>query len=337
MSSMQSPPAPEPPQPAASRHRGRAWLFALITLLIFGLAIYALSHILRDIRLSDVLADLGNVNLRELLLAGGCAAGSYTMLTLYDFLAVRGIGRKLPYPRVALTSFTAFGISHSVGVSSLSGGSVRYRAYAADGLSALEVAAIMTLVAINFFLGVGTILGLSLWFGARQAAAALPIDATQSRVLAVVLFSLVIAYALLTLFKREPIRLRGRVIRLPRLPITMMQLVVSSIDLCFTSACLYFLLPPHLGVGFPAFVGLFVLALQAGVLSNVPGGLGVFESILLLMLPGAARDSVLGGVLLFRVIYYLIPLFLALGLLAGREAFEQRHYLQRLGRLIRRR
>ena len=319
------------------KHHGlRATILAAITLAIFALAVWALSRTLHRITLADVLDSLGRVPGHALLAAGGCAAGSYFMLTLYDYLAILGIGRRLPYPRVALTSFMAFGISHSAGLGSISGGSVRYRGYASDGLTAFEVAGIMTLVAINFFLGVGTILGLSLWLGAAQAARVLPITVDQSRVLSVVLFVVLIGYATLTFFKRQPIRLGSKIIKLPSLRLTVGQLLVASTDLCFASGTLYVLLPNHLGVSYPAFVGFYVLAIQAGVLSNVPGGLGVFESVLLLLLPGAHQDEVLGAVLLYRVYYYLAPLLLALGLLTVREAFEQRHYLQRAGNALRR-
>ncbi|MDE2149593.1 MAG: bifunctional lysylphosphatidylglycerol flippase/synthetase MprF [Gammaproteobacteria bacterium] len=314
----------------------RAAAFALITLAVFVLAVYALSTNLHKISFSEVLGSIAAQSWQRLAAAAVCAAGSYLMLTGYDYLAVLGIGRRLPYPRVALTSFTAFGISHSAGLSSISGGSVRLRAYAGLGLSALEVAGIMTLVAINFFLGVGTILAISLWVGAEQAARALPISATQSRLIALALAAVLIGYALLTLLKRTPIRVGKREIQLPSLKLTLAQLLVASVDLCFAAATLYLVLPPGLGISYPAFVGLYVLAIQAGVLSNVPGGLGVFESVLLLLLPAGDNDAVLGAVLLYRVYYYLAPLLLAVALLTGREAFEQRHYLRRMLAAVRR-
>lgn len=314
----------------------RAAVFAVISLTAFGLAIYALSTTLHKISVDEILGSIASQSWRRLVGAALCAAGSYLMLTLYDYLAVLGIGRRLPYPTVAVTSLTAFGISHSAGLSSISGGSVRLRAYAGSGLSALEVAGIMTLVAINFFLGVGTILTLSLWIGANQAAQALPITAEQSRMIAAALAAVLLTYMALTLFKRSPIRVGRKQIRLPSLRLTLAQLAVSSIDLSFASATLYLLLPPQLGVPYPVFVGIYVLAIQAGVLSNVPGGLGVFESVLLLLLPGDYGDAVLGAVLLYRVYYYLVPLLLAVALLTGREAFEQRHYLARAVAVMRR-
>lgn len=307
------------------------------TLVIFALALYALSHLLREIRPGDVIASLESVSLRTLVTALGCVAGSYTMLTLYDGLAVRGIGRRLPYSHVAMTSFIAFGISHTAGLSSISGGSVRYRSYAAEGLTAFEIAGIMTLVAINFFLGVGTILGSSLVIDPHGASQALPLGEDSTRALGIALLTVVLGYLALTRFKRTPIKLGSKTMVLPSLRLSLCQLVVSSIDLCFTAGTLYVLLPADVGIHYLPFLGIFVVAIQAGVLSNVPGGLGVFESVLLLLLPGSPSDAVLGAVLLFRLLYYVLPFLLALILLTSRETLHKHGQLRRLGGWIRRR
>ncbi len=310
---------------------------SLATLLIFALALYALSHLLREINPGDVIANLTNVPMHRLLAALGCVAGSYTMLTLYDWLAVRAIGRRLPYTHVAFTSFTAFGISHTAGLSSISGGSVRYRSYATEGLTAFEIAGIMTLVAINFFLGVGTLLGSSLVIGAHGLSQALPLGVDGTRALGIALLTVVIAYLLLTRFKRTPIHLGSKTIVLPSMRLSLCQLVVSSADLSFAAGSLYVLLPANAGIHYLPFLGIYVIAMQAGVLSNVPGGLGVFESILLLLLPGSPSDAVLGAVLLYRIVYYVLPFSLALILLTGRETLHQHGQLRQLGGWIKRR
>lgn len=317
---------------AAARSRHLA--ISLATLLIFALALYALSRLLREINPSDVLASLGNVSWHRLFGALGCATGSYFMLTLYDWLAVRGIGRRLPYSHVAVTSFTAFGISHTAGLSSISGGSVRYRSYAAEGLSALEIAAIMSLVAINFFLGVGTLLGSSLVLGAEGFSQVLPLGIGGTRVLGATLLAVVLAYLLLTYFKRAPLQVRGKQIQLPSLRLSVGQLLVSSVDLCFAAGTLYVLLPHNIGITYVPFVAIYVVAIQAGVLSNVPGGLGVFESVLLLLLPGSPSDAVLGAVLLYRLIYYVLPFTMALLLAMGRETLHRHGQLRLLGAWI---
>lgn len=313
----------------------RRLALSLATLLIFILALYALHHELRAIKPGDVLNSLGNVARHDLLSSLACVVGSYTMLTLYDWLAVRGIGRRLPYRHIAFAAFTGYGISHTAGLSLLSGGSVRYRNYAAQGLSGLEVAGIMTLISINFYLGVSTLLGCSLVIGAQGFSKVLPLGVEGTRLLGIVILALEIAYILLTHFKRDPIHIAGKTIVLPNMSLSLCQLVVSSADLSFAAASLYVLLPGSTGISYLAFLGIYVIAQQIGILSNVPGGLGVFESILLLLLPGTPNDAVLSAVLLYRVVYYLLPFTLALALLTGRESFYKHGQLRQLGSWIR--
>lgn len=312
----------------------RRVILPTITVMIFGLAVYALSGLLKEIRPEDVLSSLGNVPIVKVLAAFACTAGSYFMLTHYDRLAVKGIGRKLPYVHVARTSFTAFGISHTAGLGSISGGSIRYRSYFHDGLTALEITGIMTLVALNYFLGVATLLGLSLAIGAKQQSLALPLTVVETRVAGLILLSMVAAYLTLAYFIHKPIRIGKKIIPMPGLRLSLFQMFVSCADLSFASGALYVLLPRGLGIGYIWFVGIYVMAIQAGVLSNVPGGLGVFESILFFLLPGTPSDALLSAVLLYRVIYYIVPFILALGLLTGREALHKHGHLRQLAMWI---
>lgn len=308
----------------------KTWAFAAITALVFALALWVLHHSLAEIDLAQVLASLEAVPPRSVLASLLCCAGSYGMLTMYDFLALRGVQQGLPWRRAALTSFTAFGIGHSVGFSSISGGSIRYRDYSAAGLPPWQIAGVVALVSLTFVLGVGTLLGSSLLIAANDAVQVMHLSAEKVRVIGVLILGLVVGYALLTRFRRSPIHLGKRNFTLPPFNLTLAQIAVASIDLCFASATLYVLLPDSVALNYFGFVGLYVLAIYAGTLSNVPGGLGVFETVLILLLPGAPPEAVLGGVLLYRVIYYLLPFVLAIALLGARAVFTQRHYLQKL-------
>lgn len=305
-----------------------------ITVLIFGLAVYALSGLLKEIRISDVLASLENVSILKVVAAFAFTAGSYFMLTHYDRLALKGIGRTLPYTHVARTSFTAFGISHTAGLGSISGGSIRYRSYFHDGLTALEITGIMTLIALNYFLGVATLLGISLTIDAKQLSFALPLTVGGTQVAGLILLFMVVTYLTLAYFIHKPIRIGKKIIPMPGLRLSLAQLLVSCADLGCSAGALYILLPPKLAIGYLPFLGIYAMAIQAGVLSNVPGGLGVFESILFFLLPGTPSDALLSAVLLYRVIYYIVPFVLALGLLTGREAMHKHGHLRQLAMWI---
>jgi uncharacterized membrane protein YbhN (UPF0104 family) len=301
----------------------KSLLLAAVTLAVFIIAIWVLHHSLAKLRLADVLASVQAEPWTRVAACAFFSACSYGMLTFYDYLAVRGVRHPLPWRRTALTSFIAFAIGHSAGLSMLSGGSVRYRGYVKQGLSAFEIAGVVGLISVTFTLGIGTLLGLSLLLESRQAAHILHLDhAWQARVLGSAIFIVILGYLWLTQRIKTPLRIRDREFRLPSFSISVRQIVVASIDLCFCAASLYVLLPDTIPLHFFSFVGLYVLALQSGVISNVPGGVGVFESVLIQLLPGGATAELVSAVLLYRFIYYFVPLVFGVGLFAGREAMR---------------
>ncbi len=301
----------------------KSLLLAAVTLAVFIIAIWVLHHSLAKLRLADVLASVQAEPWTRVAACAFFSACSYGMLTFYDYLAVRGVRHPLPWRRTALTSFIAFAIGHSAGLSMLSGGSVRYRGYVKQGLSAFEIAGVVGLISVTFTLGIGTLLGLSLLLESHQAAHILHLDhAWQARVLGSAIFVVILGYLWLTQRIKTPLRIRDREFRLPSFSISVRQIVVASIDLCFCAASLYVLLPDTIPLHFFSFVGLYVLALQSGVISNVPGGVGVFESVLIQLLPGGATAELVSAVLLYRFIYYFVPLVFGVGLFAGREAMR---------------
>ena len=106
------------------------------------------------------------------------------------------------------------------------------------------------------------------------------------------------------------------------------QILIASADVALAGAVLYVLLPADIGISFPAFLSIYSAALVVGVVSHVPGGIGVFETLILLGLSDAGSRAgaggVLGALLVFRAVYYLLPLTMAGVVLAGREVAEHR-------------
>lgn len=302
----------------------KALIAAVLTLAVFVAALAVLHHSLQELRWHDVVTYLGGVPASAIAYAVLCSAGSYTALTLYDSIALRIVGKPLPYPRVALTSFIAYAIAHNVGLASVTGGSVRLRAYAAEGLSTMEIAVVVGLCSLTFVLGASLMLGFSLLLEAGEAASVLHVSMPLAQLIGAALLALLAGYLLMTALRRAPVTLGNWTVHLPRLPQTLGQLGASCLDLGFAAATLYLLLPQELQLHYPAFLGLYVIAIAAGVISNVPGGLGVFESVLILLLPQVPTEELLGSILLYRVLYYFAPFGIALVLLAGRELLPHR-------------
>ncbi|MGB5639732.1 MAG: bifunctional lysylphosphatidylglycerol flippase/synthetase MprF [Sedimenticolaceae bacterium] len=286
-------------------------VWAGIALALFLGALWILHRELAGVHFADVLARFRAVPWNAMLLALGFTCASYAALTGYDWLALRHIGRRLPYLNVALTSFIATAVGHNLGVAMLSGGAVRYRLYSAAGLSAAEVATVIGMIGLTFGLGVSFVVGLILLLATSEAALVLHLPAGLLQAVGVLLLTAVLAYAVWGAVRRAPLRLRGWQLAVPRPATTVLQVLFALADIACAAAVLYALLPAELAVSYPQLLSIYVLAVTAGILSHVPGGLGVFETVLLLSLPDAPRDVLLSAVLAYRAIYYLLPLGLA--------------------------
>lgn len=299
-------------------YQRRHAMAAAISLSLFVLALWVLRQELAPTHLTDIRRALDQVGVNDLLLATLGTLGSYLALTGYDVLALRHLGRSLPYPRVALTSFIANAVGHNLGMATFSAGMVRLRLYTAAGLSATEVTGLAALVGLTFGVGVTSVCGMAMLLDSTEAGLILHLQENSARVLGVVLLILVATYLGFGLLRRTPVQLRNWRIQLPGPGIALGQLMLAGADLACAAAALYWLLPADAAVSFPVFLGVYVMAVVVGIASHVPAGLGVFETVLLLALPGLPRDGLLAAVLAYRAIYYLVPLVLAALLAADR-------------------
>jgi phosphatidylglycerol lysyltransferase len=318
---------------------GRSWLRWLpfaIPVLIFALAIFGLHRLAGEFRLRDVMAAYHAIPGRSMLLAMACAAASYGSLTLCERLGVRHAGGTLPYQRVAATSFLAYAVGHNVGFSALSGGAIRYRLYSAMGLSALQIGQVIVFSALTFGLGSTLLLGLSLLLEAGQAASLIHVSVVGARLMGALLVLVLAGWAVFTALHPGEWTLRGRQLRLPGPVTTLKQMAIAAIDYVMAAATMYLLLPADAGVLFPAFAGLFIVAVAVGAVSAVPGGLGVFEAVFVLLLPTVPPQQLLGVLVAYRLIYFLLPFLLAVVGLLIYELRRQKDTLTRvLGRAAR--
>jgi phosphatidylglycerol lysyltransferase len=291
---------------------------------MFGLAAVALHRLAGEFHLRDVLAHFGAIDAASLAFAALFAAGSYFVLTGYERLAFAYVGRSLPWHKTALHSFVANAVAHNVGVAALSGGAVRFRLYGQEGLGAGEVGRVVAFGTATFALGAGALAGISLIADAGAAASLLHASADIARIAGAMALLAVVAYLVACAAWRDPFEWRGVTLQWPSLRIAAWQLALAVTDLAFACAALWVLLPQEAGISYLAFLGLYMVALAVSVASLVPGGLGVFESVLVLLLPGVPTAQVLGALLAYRLIYYVAPFLLAITYLSLRELAGQR-------------
>ncbi|MEZ6974215.1 MULTISPECIES: bifunctional lysylphosphatidylglycerol flippase/synthetase MprF [Aeromonas] len=305
------------------------WLGPLCSLLLLGAALvvlYRLTHLWHwhDIRLaiwSLPLPLLGGALLLTLL--------SYGCLCCYDMLAVHALGKRLPWQQVGVTSFIAYTFSNTLGFALLTGSSVRYRIYSALGLNTGEVARIILFCSVTFFLGLLAWGGSALLVG--QATTLLPDWPLWADQLLNLAGGLALLAVLGYLCWPKPVLVwRGHELVLPVFRTRLLQLLVALLDWMAAAAVLYVLLPAD-SVSYPVLLSAFVLASFLGVLAHVPGGIGVFEaSMSLLLAKYLPVDKLLASLLLYRCIYYVLPFLCALLLFTSQELLQQKARWSRL-------
>jgi phosphatidylglycerol lysyltransferase len=303
---------------------------ALLVLVAFWL-----HHLLGKYHWHDILERVQAISNTKLWRAAFFTCAGYGCLTLYDALAVRFAGARVPYARVALISFMGYAIGHNVGFNSISGGAVRYRAYTALGLSAKQIATIIAFGTLTFFLGASVLLGFSLMTNAGMSGSVLHVHAWLALLAGGLLLAAVAAYLWLVCTRHAPLKFRKIVIPVPKPRVAFAQIGISCVDMLCATSVLYVLLPREAAIGFFAFAGVYLLALAAGAVSNVPGGIGVFEFVLLLLMPGVPEDRLIGALIAYRAIYYFAPFGIALVLLGAHEVWIHRAPVVRLARVVR--
>lgn len=289
----------------------RAWVTPVAALAVFAAMLFVIHRELEQFHLRDLLAYVRAIPGDALLAAFACTAGSYFLLGQFDVAGLRYAGKRLPYRYVALSSFIAFAITNNFLAGPITGGAVRYRLYTAEKLSGTEIAKVQGFCSLTSMLGLATMIGLSLLAATDQAATTLHLLPPWSWIAGTALLVVIAPYALWGSLGRADIELRGWKMRPPGPLLTPLQVVLGLAELSVASAVLWWLLPPEVHIRFVEFIGVYALAVAAGVISHVPGGLGVIESVMLLAFPDVPRSELLGALLAYRAIYYLLPLLIA--------------------------
>lgn len=293
-------------------------LAPLFVIAIFMGAIWLLSKELKHYNIHEIRAAVSQIPTWRLWAAAGLTVFNYLILIGYDYLAIRAIQHPLPFSKISLASFTGFATSYNFGAL-LGGTSVRYRLYSAWGLSAVEILQLIIMLGTTYWVGVFALAGVVFIAQPFPIPDSLHLPFSNVQPLGYILLATAVCYTSLTLIRKSPIVIKGIKIQLPKTGMTILQLTVSAADLVLVGMILYTILAPDLSVGYVEFLGIFLMATVTVVLSHVPGGVGVFELVILTLVASQSSATILAGLLVFRVIYYLLPLFGALILLALHE------------------
>ncbi|MDX1818910.1 MAG: bifunctional lysylphosphatidylglycerol flippase/synthetase MprF, partial [Marinobacter sp.] len=313
------------------KNRLRAWLPPLAGALLLFAAGWILHRELQSVSYREVRQALHALPTSQLLLALMFTGLNYLVLSLYDQLAFRYLGGQVTRARIAVTALTSYAISNSVGFAVLSGTAVRHRFYSRWGVSAADLARIIVFNSSTYWLGLLALAGWSLTF---QPPIQSGLFQASMPWLGGLCLALAAAYLVLSTLRKAPFQVRGFEIRVPTPPLAFQQLLVSMADWALAAAVLHALLPES-GPSYGTLLGAFLAAQVFGLISHVPGGLGVFEGAMLLFLgPYLPVDQIIAALILFRLIYYIIPLVFALLVLLGDEARHRGEKLVTLGKSL---
>ena len=309
--------------------RWRRWVSPIVGVVVFSVALWFLYQELRRLELRDVLEALRQLPRSRVLLAVLAAVLNYCVLTGYDALALRYINRSLKYGRIALAAFTSYVFSNNLGLSLLGASAIRFRLYSAWGLSTLEIATVVGFSVVTLWLGILTLAGVAFVLWPLAMPAGLPVPFASSWPLGLGFLLLVLGYLTIGGLKRGPFKVKGWEFHFPSFPVRAAQAAVGALDWTLAAAVLYFVLPlsVHAHVHVYTFLAVYLMAQIAGMVSFVPGGLAVFETVFLLLLEPhlptpEAIAPVVGAVLVYRVIYYVLPFCVGALVLGAHEAFR---------------
>jgi uncharacterized membrane protein YbhN (UPF0104 family) len=300
-----------------------------LVVLVFAGSLWVIARELRGFEYAEVGAYLSDLPASYVLLALGLTTLTFVVLAGYDALALRYVDVDLSNRRIAFSAFIGYAVSQAIGNPILTGGSVRYRLYSLWGLAPREMAKAILFAGASFWLGFFTLGGVVFLVAPIGLAEAFKVPLPVS-VLGAACLLPVAAYVGFVLLRDNPVNRWGWTLRVPPLWMLPVQVALAMGDLLLASSVVYVLLPPEVGISLPYLVAVYLTALLAGLVSHVPGGLGVFESVtLLLLVPDISPPVILGALLAYRGIFHLLPLTVAV---VAFGAFEVRRGVRKLTR-----
>ncbi|HZN33424.1 MAG TPA: bifunctional lysylphosphatidylglycerol flippase/synthetase MprF [Pirellulaceae bacterium] len=316
--------------------RLRPWLGPLVAVVVFAAAIVLLRQELKHHSWRQIMREVGAVPPQRIALAIGLTALNYVVLSGYDALAVRYVKHPLRPTQILLGSFVGYAMSHNLGWM-LGGTTSRYRLYSTWGFSAVEIIKLFAILGLTFWSGYCFLAGVVFLLDPLPMPPQLHLPLASTFWLGPILLGMLAVYLVACAIGR-PIVIRGWRIELPALTLALGQIAVASCDLLLASAVMYVLLPAGMAISYWRFANVVLLALASAIISHVPGGVGVLELVVVKLVAPDDPAALVGGLLAFRAIYYLLPLMTALGLLGGHELIvhrEQAHGLvTRLGQFF---
>jgi phosphatidylglycerol lysyltransferase len=328
------------PTDAGKKHGRVAAIGSLIQKLLpvfavgmFGIAIYFVHHLLKAHSYHEIRDYVRSIPLSHTVSAIALTYFSYFVLSGYDFLGFKYIGRKIATSRIIFASMTAFAFSNNIGLANLAGGSIRLRIYSTYGIDPKDTLKVIAFVSVTFWCGFCALAGVLLTLYPLPFPPSFGISVGFVRAFGVLLLFIAIGYVVACGLIRRKLTIRGHELQLPILSIAIRQLIVAAADWALAGFVLFLLLPESAGVTYPQFLTIFISAQVVALIAHVPGGVGVLEALVIYFVTPdhSSNPGVLGALIAYRAIYYLLPLATSAAALVGYEIYRKRHVVATLG------
>ena len=292
----------------------------IASFIIIALAITALTKTLKGVNAAIILTAIGEKTHAQLGLAALCVCCAYLTLTFYDLFALRTIGRNhVTYRIAALSGLCSYTIGHNIGATVFTGGAIRFRIYSDWHLTAIDVAKICFISGLTFWLGNTTVLGFGMLFHPEAASSIDLLPLSVNQLIGFAGLAGIVAYVVWLSLGRREIGQNGWLVRLPSARLTVLQILIGVIDLGFCATAMYILMPAQPEIEFLPLAVVFILATLLGFASHAPGSLGVFDAAMLVALPQFSKEQLVATLVVFRILYFLIPFGISIWIMGTRE------------------
>jgi phosphatidylglycerol lysyltransferase len=302
----------------------RKWVPRILPVLFFLAAIYVLFRELRPYTLETLTDQLDVFTGTQVTLAAAITLLCYLALTAYDALALHYIGHRLSFVRLLLSSFLGYAFSNNLGWPIITGTSMRYRFYSRWKITAFQAAKVVAFTNVTAWTGI-CFLGSIIFFYEPISLSGIGfLEGYTTLPLGFISLGFTLLFITFVIFRREPVPLARWSIPIPSLRMAVGQIAASSLDWILAAWVFYILLPLGHPMDFIQILQIFILAQIVALISHVPGGLGIFEALVVRFLAeDISKPEIMGSLLVFRICYYMMPLLLGLLILGFYEIFGQ--------------
>lgn len=284
-----------------------AWRI-VIPLCVTALALYVLHRMSAQINLADVKKEVGAYPLAVLALSFGAMCLSYLALSLYDGIILRQVSDvRLSHGLTMMTGASSMAVSNMLGLSWLTGGAIRYRIYSAFGVDINAIARLIATSWIAFFVGLLLLVGVLMVAHPVGLSEIIAVPKGIEMSIGLGVLAVIGWFFIWTAGERRTLGIGSLQMTLPLAGAGAKLAAISIVDLIATAATLYVLMPSDLSQNFVFFFVVFIAAIALGILSHSPAGLGVFEATIIAGTGAAGRADVLAALMLYRVIYTVMP------------------------------